>query len=329
MHKRTPISVLMTAFNAASFIEEAIHSVLAQSCRDFEFIIVDDGSTDNTLELITSFNDPRIVCLSQENRGIAAALNYGLREAKGEYIARFDADDICYPHRFEKQYQFLQKNRDHIIVGCSVDYIDEHGEFVFTYAPPGFKNEEIQAVKKKTCPFIHSGVMYRKDIVLKKGGYNEHAHCFEDHLLWLAIVEEGKAFNFREPMIKVRLNPGSVSIDERWRPRAFHRIKTRAIESQSISVQDGRQLLKIIAGQNVKEIKEGAYYSLLAKKFLWDNYQPRKARKNLREVISRNWLDWRSYCFFLLSFLPQGFVQKWYRLIKPQANYQKTTHGAR
>src|ERR1700712_3692243 len=109
MHKSTSISVLMTAFNAAPFIEEAIHSVLAQSFRDFEFIIVDDGSTDNTLELIASFNDPRIVCLSQENRGIASALNYGLREAKGEYIARFDADDICYPHRLEKQYQFLQK----------------------------------------------------------------------------------------------------------------------------------------------------------------------------------------------------------------------------
>jgi len=331
MHKRPSISVLMTAFNAAQFIGEAIHSVLGQSFEDFEFLIINDGSTDRTQEIIQSFSDPRIRCLQQENQGIAAALNHGLRAAQGTFIARFDADDICYPQRLEKQFGFMQANPGHIIVGSSVDYIDRNGDFVFTYRPPGFTNEEIQLIKKKICPFIHSGVCYRKDVVLKKGGYNVHAHSFEDHLLWLAIIEDGKAFNFPEPLIKVRLNPGSVTIDEKWRPRAFHRIKTRAIQNQFISADEGGQLLRIIEDQNVPDIKEGAYHALLAKKFLWNNYQPEKARTNLKKVMGRRRLHWRSYCLFLLSFLPGQVLQACYRLFKSPATsaapHQKNGHA--
>ncbi|HTD93731.1 MAG TPA: glycosyltransferase [Chitinophagaceae bacterium] len=324
MYNKAGISVLMTAYNAEQFIAEAIRSVLAQTFSDFEFIIINDGSTDRTLAIIQSFTDPRIRCLTQENLGIAAALNYGLAEAKGEYIARFDADDICYPHRLETQYGFLRNSPDHVIVGSSVDYIDQDGEFVFTFSPPAFTNQEIQEVKLRTCPFIHSGVLYNKDVVKRKGGYNHHAHSFEDHLLWLSILGEGKAINLPQSLIKVRLNPGSMTIDERWRPRQFHRIKNKALRTQSISAWDGQQLLKIIGAQNVIRIKEGAYYSLLAKKFLWNNYQPQKARKNLKMAMGRNRLHWKSYCFYLISFLPQPVLQKWYRVFKSPETL--TTH---
>lgn len=311
----------MAAFNAEKFIAEAIQSVLDQTFSDFEFIIVNDGSTDRTKEIINSFHDPRIIYIEQQNQGIAIALNTGLKKAKGEYIARFDADDICYPQRLEEQYNFIKKNPSYVIVGSAVDYIDQHGEFIFTYSLPGSTNEEIQASKKKICPFIHSGVLYNKNVVLKKGGYNQYAHSFEDHLLWLEITEDGKAFNLPASLIKVRLNPDSVSIDETWRPKQFHRIKTEVLHKQCITEREGEALLKIIRHQNTKEIKEGAYHALLAKKFLWNNCQPAKARENLKKVISQHRLDWKSYCLFFISFLPPLLLQRSYRLFKAKSLY--------
>src|SRR5690349_16134151 len=95
----TAISVLMPVYNGAAYIAEAVQSVLDQTFTDFQLIIVDDGSTDNTVRIISTFYDPRIVVLQQPHAGIAAALNHGIENARGKYIARFDADDICYPNR--------------------------------------------------------------------------------------------------------------------------------------------------------------------------------------------------------------------------------------
>lgn len=318
MSRQPKISVLMTAYNAAPFIGEAIASVLGQTFHDFEFIIVNDGSTDQTEHVIRSFSDPRIVTVGQSNKGVAAALNRGLAIARAPYIARFDADDICYPQRLEKQYRFITRHPDHILVGSAADYVDVHGNYVFTSYPPAFSHEDIRYIRSKVCPFVHSSVLYRKDVVIRTGGYNEHAHSFEDHLLWMKITDRGRSANLREPLIRVRLNPGSVTIDEQWRPRAFHRIKNEALVRHSITEAEGQQLSQIIRAQDVRKIKEGAYHALLAKKYLWNNHQPEKARNHLRQVIAQNRFDLRSYCFYLLSFLPQRVVQQVYYLVKEQ-----------
>ena len=311
----------MPAYNVAGFIHDAITSVLHQSFKDFELIIINDGSTDHTEKIIRLFEDERIVLLNQENKGIAHSLNKGLRVAKAHYIARFDADDICYPHRLVKQFHFMAENPDYVIAGSSADYIDEKGDYVFTNYPFAYSDKEIKTVLKKRCPFIHSSVIYKKEIITRHGGYNEHAHSFEDHLLWRAISTEGKAINFHEPLIQVRLNPESITIDEQWRPKIFHRIKNRVIEENFITEEQGGQLLQIIQSQNNRQLKESAYHSLLAKKFLWNNYQPKKARQNLSKVICQNKMHWKSYCFYALSFLPHPVLQKGYRLLKPQAIY--------
>ena len=315
MNKTIKISVLMTAYNTEKFIEAAIQSVLEQTFTDFEFIIINDGSTDRTKEMIDSFNDPRIILINQTNKGIAEALNNGLKIAKSNLIARFDADDICYADRLEKQYNFLLNNPEYIIVGSSADYIDEDGDYVFTYHSP-VTNEKIQSLKNNTCPLIHSSVLYRKDIIADHGGYSIYAHNFEDHFLWITILNKGKAFNFYEPLIKVRLNPASVTIDDQWRTKKFRRIKKNALRKKFITKEEGQELLKIIQSQNIRQVKEGAYYSLLAKKYLWNNYQPQKARENLKKVLAGKKYNWKSYFFFLLSFLPEAFLQKWYRLFK-------------
>src|SRR5205823_5408269 len=116
-HDRPEITVLMPAFNAGKYIREAIKSVLQQSLANFELLIINDGSTDDTLSIALSFNDRRIVVVNKEHEGIAVALNTGLKLASAPYIARFDADNICMPDRLEKQVNFLHDHSDYVLVG--------------------------------------------------------------------------------------------------------------------------------------------------------------------------------------------------------------------
>jgi glycosyltransferase involved in cell wall biosynthesis len=313
MNKRNPeITVLMPAYNAANYIGEAIRSVLGQSFTDFELLIVNDGSTDETEQVIRSFADERIVLMNQDRGGIAAALNRGLAAARSEIIARFDADDVCYPGRLEAQYHFLAANPDHVIVGCDADYYDMNDEYVFTYRPPGHSDAEIRALYFYHCPFVHSGVMYRRRVILDAGGYDLHAHAFEDHLLWTKVIPRGLACNLTEILLKVRLHTGSVCIDEKWRTRLFCRIKYGALEKGSITKQEGDVLQRQLEKQEDLKIKQGAYYAMLAKKYLWDNYQPLKARTNLKKIMRIRPANARSYFLYGLSYMPGPFIKKFY-----------------
>jgi len=315
------VSVVMPAYNAGPFIAEAIASVLAQSFTHFELIIVNDGSTDDTVAIIQSFNDPHIVLVQQENKGVAAALNTGLQYARANYIARFDADDICYPYRLQKQFEFITHHPEYTVIGSAVDYVEQQGEYIFTYYPDAKSNNEIQVIKYRTCPFIHSSVLYNKNAITKYGGYNTYAHSFEDHLLWINVLHEGKGYNIQEPLIKVRLNPQSVTIDEKWRTKEFRKIKRHALNNNTITEVEANQLHYILTRQNNQQVKEGAYYALLTKKYLWNNPHPDKARKNIRKALSLNKWDWNSYLFFFLSFIPSTILQDLYKSIK-KGHYQ-------
>src|ERR1700744_360093 len=279
------ITVLMPAYNAGKYIAEAIASVLGQTFGDFELLIVNDGSTDDTVAIIKSFDDKRIQLVSQSNQGVAAALNTGLRHAKADLIARFDADDICMPHRLQRQYEFLKTHPEYILVGSDADYIIENNDFLFHFKCLEHSHQEIMERLYFYCPFVHPAVMYRKDVVLNVGGYPNAAHNFEDYMLWVAIAGKGKFHNLNEPLIKYRLNPHSVTIDERWRGRRFRELKRKAVINGVITDEEGNELLEIIRRQDIKRIKEGAYHALCGKKFLADNYQPCKARKHVKEAI--------------------------------------------
>ena len=314
------ITVLMPAYNAEKNIAEAISSVLDQTFSDFELVIVNDGSTDATEQIIRSFSDSRIVLISQENKGVAAALNTGLNHAKARYVARFDADDVCFLDRLNTQYTFMESNPQYGIVGSSVDYTDMNGEYLFTFNPPALNNTEIQNLEFNICPFIHSSVFYRKEIVINNGCYDEKAYNFEDHLLWLNILKSTRACNLLQPLVKVRFNPGSVTIEGKRRGRKFHEIKYSSLKKGYVSEEDGKQLIRIGAEQYNNKVNYVAYHSLLAKKFLWNNYNPKKSRENIRQAISYDFFDWRSYGLFCLSLLPEKLLRKMYNQLKGE-NY--------
>lgn len=302
------ITVLMPAYNAGKYIGDAIASVLSQTFTDFELLIINDGSTDDTIDVINSFDDPRIVLIYQENKGIAQALNNGLKYARAPFIARFDADDICYPQRLQQQYDFMLANPEYSVIGSAADYIDMDGVFLFTHKPPAFSNDEIQLLKYSVCPFIHSCVFYKKEMVISKGGYNEHAYTFEDHFLWVNILKDQKAYNLPQPLIKVRLNPESITIDEKWRSRKFRDIKYTTLKKRSITQTEGVLLAEIGEKQISTKIKHGAYYALCGKKLLLNNFQPRLARVHMARAISLSPLRLDNYLLYTVSYLPERII---------------------
>ncbi|MBS1935207.1 MAG: glycosyltransferase, partial [Bacteroidetes bacterium] len=253
------------------------------------------------------------------NLGVAAALNTGLRAANTEIIARFDADDICMPDRLEKQFVFLQNNPDYILTGCEAEYIMENGEHLFNFSCANYTDEKIKKEINRHCPFIHSGVMFRKKAVLDAGGYSLHAYGFEDHFLWATLIKKGKCCNLPYPLIKVRFNANSFTIDERWRGKNFRRIKQKAISTGSISEKEGNQLARIIKQQQTKKIKHGSYHALCCKKFLADNFQPLKAREHAGKAIFLNPARIDNYAMLFTTYLPQKMV-RWITRIKRTYN---------
>lgn len=302
------VTVLMPAYNVGKYIGDAIASVLRQSFTDFELLIINDGSTDSTVKMIEAFKDPRIKLINQGNKGVASALNTGLVYATAPYIARFDADDICYPDRLKVQYEFITAHPEYSIIGSAADYIDADNNYIFTQHPVAHLNEEIQDLDYSVCPFIHSSVFYKKDMIISKGGYNEHAYTYEDHFLWINILRDTKACNLSQPLLKVRLNPESVTIDERWRTREFRKIKYSSLRNRIITRADGLKLKNIVKKQHLPKIKEGSYYALCGKKFLINNYQPEKARIHIVKAITLHPSRFDNYLLYLLSHLPEKFI---------------------
>jgi glycosyltransferase involved in cell wall biosynthesis len=205
------ISVLLSVLNGAKFVADAVQSILAQSYSDFEFIIVDDGSTDRTLTILQSFADPRIQIIRNEaNIGLARSLNKALDFARGEFIARIDADDFSPPERFAKQLQFLLDHPQIDVVGSDMVEVDEHGvrirEKKFPRTP-----EEVRRTMFVHNPLAHSAVMMRASVLKKVGGYDPNFHHTEDYDLWLRIAKTGEIANIPQPLLTRRLHSANVT----------------------------------------------------------------------------------------------------------------------
>ncbi len=196
------ITVLMPVFNAALHLREAMESILAQTFGDFEFLIIDDGSTDDTVAIIRSFSDKRIrlVC-HDENKGIRDTLNEGINLANTELIARMDADDISHPWRLEKQADFLSNHPDHAMVCALAKVIDEDRNFIQPYDP---YQQDLYYGLFFDCYICHPAVMYRKRCVEAVGKYAmEYAEDFD---LWWQLSRRYKIHLMREPLLLYRLH---------------------------------------------------------------------------------------------------------------------------
>jgi glycosyltransferase involved in cell wall biosynthesis len=207
------VTVLMSVLDGEKYVRLAIDSILSQTFADFEFLIINDGSTDKTCEFIKCYEDPRIKLVHNKAAiGLTKSLNAGLRLALGEYIARMDYDDISMPKRLEEQVEYLDENPEVTIVGGQFDLIDSCGSVL--PIPPVKKAPGMGGLLLHLAidnPFVHSSVMFRKDAVVKLGGYNEEYRTGQDIELWSRILCSYNGANLQSKVVNLRVHDSSVS----------------------------------------------------------------------------------------------------------------------
>ena len=193
------ISIIIPTYNQAEYLQEAIESVLNQTYKNIEIIIIDDGSTDNTLKVVNSFNDNKIIFIQQRNKGASSARNTGIKEANGEYIAFLDSDDLWLKDKLRKQIDFMRENPEVGLLGTGCFQMIDTNKMIYKKIFP-HKNEILQKNLIQYNPFIQSSVIVRKDVFNDIGLYDEKFKESEDYDLWLRIAQKYKIANLKQAL---------------------------------------------------------------------------------------------------------------------------------
>lgn len=309
------VSLIMPVYNCQDYIYESISSILSQTFQNFELIIVNDGSTDNTEQVIGSFSDSRIVYLKIPNSGIGAALNFAIENANSDFLCRIDSDDICYNNRLQIQYDFMLKNPEIDFVGANADVITECGEYIYTTNQQWKSHSEIENVIFDLNPFIHPTVFYRKKIFEKIGGYYENRNgIYEDYNFHFRVVKNFKTVNIDEVVIKYRLRSTSFSV--RNRSKKFWNLQKKFAITSELTEEE-IDYLKIF-NNSLKKNKSfliSSYFLTLSRLYkIKTNKTFLSIYYMLRSLKTYYFVPTRTKTFILL-FLPK-FVLKQFNLIK-------------
>lgn len=304
------VSVVMSVYNAEPYLEDAINSILGQTYRDFEFIIIDDGSTDRSAEIIKSFDDVRIVLLQQSNSGLVYSLNRGIHTSHGGYIARMDADDISAPTRLEKQVDFLNHHPEFILVGCNGIQIDKEGRYVSKLYRSNSSEQINKELSLGNSPFIHGSVLFRKEFALVSGLYDEKMVTFEDWDLWRRMFAHGDMTNLDEPLYSYRLTPGSITALPSKQAKRRKAILLNAVINEKPSESEISELKFLKSGLSPSDLM-AAYNLKIGKSLLEIEWRPQIARVHFYKAIKnapKNGIAWVN---LFLTFLPKFAVRKW------------------
>lgn len=206
------VSVLMPVHNGQLYLPQAVESVLSQTFKDFEFIAIDDGSTDDSLLILREYErrDSRVQVLSRPNTGIVGALNDGLELATGEFVARMDADDIALSERLAKQVAFLRAHPECVLVGSRVLLIDPEGAPIGEWATQTAHEDIDGGHLTLHWPMVHPAVTMRRSIVMQLGGYRQQYNTLEDLDLFLRMAERGRLANLPDVLLHYRQHFGST-----------------------------------------------------------------------------------------------------------------------
>ena len=207
------VTVVLPVHNGGRYLRAAVDSVLAQTFADFELVAFDDGSTDDTAAVLNGIAaaDARVRVVSRPNRGLVHTLNESIALARGTYLARMDADDLCRPGRFAKQVAYLDAHPDCVLLGSRVLWVDPDG-LPITEAATETTHEQIdRAHLSRGWPVVHPAVMMRADAVRQVGGYRDQYNTLEDFDLFLRLAEVGKLANLPDVLLEYRQHFGSVT----------------------------------------------------------------------------------------------------------------------
>ena len=297
--KKPLVSVIIPAYNSASYIEEALNSIFDQTFKDFEVIVVDDGSTDTTKRILEKYGE-RIRYYYQKNGGPASARNHGIREAHGQYIAFLDADDLWLPTKLEKQLALFQRNEQLGMVTTGACSFDEKG--VYGYSTNKRKTLMTGDIARNI--FLHSNigtptVLVRKEVFDTIGLFEENIRQGEDDNMWIRIAANYEVELIDEALIKVRNHPQRMTLN-----------KEELLES----VQANIQLLKTRYGEKVKsKIAEAipqkiSYIQFAIGYGYYESGNYSKARRAFAKG-AYNWIwYWKNPLYLLLTLIPSGLI---------------------
>ena len=206
----------MTIYNAEPYLQAAIDSILVQTCPDWELIAVENGSTDKSMSILKGYSDPRVrVFPFEKNIGRTPALRFAFDQARGDYIAVLDADDISSPDRLARQVEFLDRHFDVVLVGSWAQHIDEHGKVFDVFEPPE-NQEELQDCLGWTNPIVHSSAMYRRQLAQEVGGYPADIVWGQDLGLTLALARRAKIAMIADYLCQLRVLAASMTRSRKY-----------------------------------------------------------------------------------------------------------------
>lgn len=337
---RPLVTVLMPVYNGGLYLNSAIESILRQTYYDFEFLIINDASTDDSLKTIQSFADPRIVVhTNPANMGQTKSLNVGLSLAKGKFIVINDADDLSMPSRIERLFSYITKHPECVVVGSSAYIMDRDGRVNRAFMKRT-RPEEIDLSILHDTPVIHGSVIMNKEVIVKAGGYDDTFKICQDYALWSSLVRRGmKIANLNDILVVIRHYADSISFKEKdTQTQENGRIIQKNIESLTtltVTSEDAvRQRLFFAFPQHLTEEEfcradelVNKEYSHLSKSTIFSSESIHKHLKNilakpyLKMVMyhNRNW-QWkkaqattfrylRNYGFKPILFLLFVFLQ--------------------
>lgn len=280
---RPRISIVMPVWNGEKYLRPAVASVLGQTLGDFELIVVDDGSTDTTLEILQSYSDPRLKVHRLDHGGIVNALNFGLAQARAEWIARHDADDISLPHRLERQWSEINRRSDAVLCHTDVELIGEGAASVGRARFP--RTRSFLALRLCfQCPIAHGTVLFKKQAAAAVGGYLPEERHAEDFSLWGRMLERGDFTGLPEKLMQARVHPASVSQRNLEAQMALaNRIGVRHCQRfMSLSEADAQRANSLLRGAGSKERGEWWWF--------FTRCAPRLRWKSSETFV---WLFWR------------------------------------
>jgi glycosyltransferase involved in cell wall biosynthesis len=314
------VSIILPVFNASKFLKEAIDSILSQSYTDYELIIINDGSTDNSKDIIQNYKDSRIRYFSQENSGVASTLNKGISLANGKYVWRHDADDISLPDKLEKQVNFLLANPEYDLCATQIAFMTESGKIAHKFKMPNdslFKNEFLHVDRCQFNPYspiIHATVLVRTSSLQKLGGFREDFITSEDIDLWLRLLEHSNLGVIQEVLYYVRMNSKSATQVHGWKNRFFKEKAFEYYEMRISGLKDDLELGKSIVVPNenpyTNEIhfKTGRFFNEGLIHFLIPLYLDAKDYSMAIQGIKKYFMDgwklkstWKSLLLFAIG----------------------------
>jgi len=210
MNSNPLVSIIIPAYNAERFIKRVLESALAQTYKNIEIIVIDDGSTDKTAEIVKNYKDPRIIYLYQKNQGQGPARNNGIKKSQGEYITFLDADDYYFPEKVEKQVRFLENHPEYQAVYCNALHFYSDNPTVFFKKKGNFHSGDIFKDLLESSYINPNTIMVYRKVLDKAGLFNENRYYPEDWELWLKISRAGFKFGYLdEDLVKVEIRPDS------------------------------------------------------------------------------------------------------------------------